>query len=113
MARLWNFLNNDQDDFWPISTWPLHLQMDMLRAHKNSFMRYNLFKFLNGNGVDPTKAVQMIYIQDVVKGVPYPGDYDAVALREFQGMIDKAKARHHVFYRDMKYWDMHNKKKME
>lgn len=111
MTRLWNWLNNQQDFFYPISQWPLHLQKMMLRSKKTSLQRYTLFSFLNGNGVDPQIAVQAIYVQDVRQGVLIPGNYDAEALREFQRFINRSRKNELNFYGPMHYWDMHDKER--
>ena len=114
VIRLWNYLNNVQDDFWPIYKWPMWAQKAMLREHKDHKSRYELFAFLNGNGVVPTRAVQMIYFADYnVQTGPIPGRYDAAALREFNDMIRKADAGDRTFYNKMSYWDMHNKRRMD
>jgi len=65
-ARVWNFLNA-QDDFFPIRSWPAWLQDIALSEHRNNRDRYNYFFFLVANGLQPTLAGEWTLMNNVEK----------------------------------------------
>ena len=90
-ARVWNYFNQ-QDDFWPIREWPPWAQEQALMFHKTYHPRYQLFRFLVFNGLNPTTAAGWIYISDISKtGVPLAGIYDKSAVSQINGQIQQAK----------------------
>lgn len=90
-ARVWNFLNTG-DAFWPIVKWPDYLQDMMLKAHKSNRERFRLMQFLIGNGMDPTRARIWVTVRDVEDGYRLRFEpYDAVAVRDMDGMVVKAR----------------------
>lgn len=90
-ARLWNYLNRQDDIFWPIRLWPIWVQRIALKDHKGNRDRFAMFFFLVSNGLDPKRAVFWIKGHDVGskgdnKGFLLSGDYDTHEYRHFLQM---------------------------
>jgi len=98
-AIKWNYFNSDKWDFIQIRYWPHDIARAVMRRGLNYVMRFRWFLYLVGNGMDPSKA------RDVVKAE----------------LNSSPSNRAHVdaLYRDLKknakkwsYWDEHIRKTM-
>lgn len=94
--RYWQFLNT-QDVFFQIRLWPLWAQRLILLPHKSDSQMYNLFFFLNANGLLPglCKAWIIAYDYDwrlkrLVDGVYTPKeiiDMNKVMVKGYNGTL--------------------------
>jgi len=98
--RWWQYLDR-QDIFWKISLWPVWAQTDILLPHKNDSEMYNLFFFLNANGLLPGLCKQWIMGMDYdwatkrqIDGVYSPKeilDMNKVMVKAYQGTLLEGK----------------------
>jgi len=100
--RYWQYLNQ-QDIFFPISLWPLWAQKLILLPHKSDSQMFNLFFFLNANGLLPgfckawivafdynwadKKLIDGVYTQKEVE------DINKVMVKAYQGKLLEGNKR--------------------
>jgi len=100
--RYWQFLNN-QDVFFHIRLWPVWAQRLVLVPHKNNDQMYNLFFFLNANGLLPGLCKSWIIAFDydwrlkrLVDGVYSPKEIteiNRVMVKAYNGTLLQGKKR--------------------
>jgi len=91
--RIWKYLNDKQDSFWPIESWPQWAQASILKVHRKRGDNYTLFCFLVGNGLAPRTAGEWVWNNDVVNGkwcAPLHGYDDSDSKRDKDGLINRA-----------------------
>nr|QXP07766.1 MAG: hypothetical protein [Arizlama virus] len=100
--RYWQFLNT-QDVFFQIRLWPLWAQRLILLPHKSDSQMYNLFFFLNANGLLPGLCKSWIIAFDydwrekrLVDGVYTPKeiiDMNKVMVKAYNGTLLQGNKR--------------------
>jgi len=95
-AMLWQTVS--KWDWFPIHTWPPHIQSKWLQRHLFFQDRYIVLLFLIGNGMEPQKAYNAI--------VRRPNDtYDNAAQKQMQHILQMVRT-HDASVRKYRYYDM-------
>lgn len=81
-SRLHSFFQR-RTDWFPLHTWPLHIQASALKEHKRNRERYVLFCFFVFNGLRSVDAIQWIRAADYIDGQLVFAEYDSHAERHF------------------------------
>lgn len=93
-ARLRNFFSKNSavlDFFFDYRDWPWYAQDHILRAHKERESRYFLVRFFILNNVPEVMARDWITITDVFGTTVVRGQYDAAAMRDIDGLIQRCQ----------------------
>lgn len=89
--RYWQFLDT-QDIFFRISLWPLWAQRLVLLKHKSDSQMFNLFFFLNANGLTPgyCRGWIIAYDYDWQRKTLINGEYSQKELVDINKVMVKA-----------------------
>lgn len=104
-ARLSMFFKK-QDIFFPYRQWPGWAREYILLEHKSNRIRFNLFFFLVGNGLNPEIAAKWITYKDYIVQHPVVGVYNRNALTQLFIQLPKQVKEGTLFRKRKRMYDI-------